>query len=309
MSVLYTDAMTDKKSRKVAKEYHCEICDYTTCKTFDWKKHLKTKKHQRLTHTDVLTDEKSLKVAQKSPFVCECGKSYKHRQSLFSHKKHCHYNNDVDDNCSIVSSDVAGIDKDELILKLLAQNGELINALKTNAGSTGQNIDHGMGINGNNNNQIQNNFNIQLYLNEDCKNAASIQDFAKQLKLTMEDLSLMKVNEPKAMVNIITKNLKDYTQYERPIHHHEKKWYIKDKEEGWDKEGETDGAKLIEHTKRGVSQKASAVFVENNPDWLTNQKKGEDYAETVALAMKDISDTNSTEILKTVMPTCAAGKE
>ena len=300
--------MTDKKSLKVAQEYHCKNCDYTTCKTFDWKKHLKTKKHQRLTNTDVLTDKKSLKVAHRVPFVCECGKSYKHRQSLFSHKKRCDYHTDFDDNCSIVSSDVAGIDKDELILKLLAQNGELINALKTNAGTTGQNIDHGMGISGNNNNQIQNNFNIQLYLNEDCKNAASIQDFAKQLKLTMEDLSLMKVNEPKAMVNIITKNLKDYTQYERPIHHHEKKWYIKDKEEGWDKEGETDGTKLIEHTKRGVSQKASAVFVENNPDWLTNQKKGEDYAETVAMAMKDTSGTNSSEILKTVKPSCAAGK-
>jgi hypothetical protein len=299
--------MTDKKSQKVAKEYHCEKCDYITCKTFDWKKHLKTKKHQRLTNTDVLTDKKSLKVAHRVPFVCECGKSYKHRQSLYSHKKRCYYN-DNDDNCSIISSDVAGIDKDELILKLLAQNGELINALKTNAGTIGQNIDHGMGITGNNNNQIQNNFNIQLYLNEDCKNAASIQDFAKQLKLTMEDLSLMKVNEPKAMVNIITKNLKDYTQYERPIHHHEKKWYIKDKEEGWDKEGETDGVKLIEHTKRGVSQKASAVFVENNPDWLTNQKKGEDYAETVAIAMKDISPNNSNEILKTVKSTCSAGK-
>ena len=103
----------------------------------------------------------------------------------------------------------------------------------------GQSIgQEGMGINGNHNNQVQNNFNIQLYLNEDCKNAASIQDFAKQLKLTMEDLTLMKENEPKAMVNIITKNLKDYTQYERPIHHHEKKWYIKDKEEGWDHEGD-----------------------------------------------------------------------
>ena len=256
----------------------------------------------RLTNTDVLTDKK----CQKVPFVCECGKSYKHRQSLFSHKKKCPYHNDFDDNSSIISNDIESIsiDKDELILKLLAQNGELINALKSN---TGQSIDHGMGINGNNNNQIQNNFNIQLYLNEDCKNAASIQDFAKQLKLTMEDLSLMKVNEPKAMVNIITKNLKDYTQFERPIHHHEKKWYIKDKAEGWD-EGENDGSKLVEHTKRGISQKASAVFVENNPDWLTNQKKGEAYAETVALAMKDTSDVNSNEILKTVKPKCLAGK-
>ena len=86
------------------------------------------------------------------------------------------------------------------------------------------------------------NFNIQLFLNEDCKNATSIQDFAKQLKITMGDLSLLKDNEPRAITSIITKNLKDYTVTDRPVHHHEKKWYIKDQEQGW---GDDDGEKLL----------------------------------------------------------------
>ena len=43
--------------------------------------------------------------------------------------------------------------------------------------------------------------------------------------------------------------------------------------------------------------------------WLTNQKKGEAYAETVAVAMKDVSDRNANKILKNIKITCEAGKE
>ena len=297
------DKMDDKSCRKVAPKYHCEKCDYSTSKLSSWKKHIETKKHNGLQMT-TNSDEK----LPKSCYKCECGKKYKYRQGLHKHKIKCTYHNEEEDCNTLSNTNTAGCGgKDDLILKLLEQNGKLIEALQKGSGS-GQSIDHGMGIHGNHNNQVQNNFNIQLYLNEDCKNAASIQDFAKQLKLTMEDLTLMKENEPKAMVNIITKNLKDYTQYERPIHHHEKKWYIKDKEEGWDQEGHADGTKLVEHAKRGVSQKAGTVFVNNNPDWLTNQKKGEDYAETVAVAMKDVSDRNTNKILKTVKINCKAGE-
>ena len=301
------DKMDDKSCPKVAHKYHCEKCDYSTCKLSSWKKHIETKKHNGL---QMIT-----KVAEKLPkscYKCECGKKYKYRQGLHKHRFRCPYHNKEKKECSTLSNTntIGGIDKDKLILKLIAQQGELINAIKNGGLGAGQTVgQEGMGIHGNHNNQIQNNFNIQLYLNEDCKNAASIQDFAKQLKLTMEDLTLMKENEPKAMVNIITKNLKDYTQYERPIHHHEKKWYINDKEEGWDHEGDADGTKLVEHTKRGVSQKAGTVFVDNNPDWQINQKKGESFAETVSVAMKDVSGRNTNKILKNVKITCEAGKE
>ena len=84
---------------------------------------------------------------------------------------------------------------------------------------------------GNNNN---NQFNIQLFLNEDCKNALSIQDFAKQLTVTMEELSLLKDSEPKGIEEIIRNNLMKYALTERPMHNHEKKWYVKDKNDGWE---------------------------------------------------------------------------
>ena len=74
-----------KSRTNVAREYHCEKCDYTTSKTSDWKKHLKTKKHscpQMTTDDYKRTTQKEKKGATiKSDYICECGRSYVNRQS------------------------------------------------------------------------------------------------------------------------------------------------------------------------------------------------------------------------------------
>ena len=104
----------------------------------------------------------------------------------------------------------------------------------------------------------------------------------------MKNISLLKDNEPKAITNIITENLKDYTDTQRPFHHH-KKWYVKDINEGWDKEGDAKGEKIIKNVKNGVSRKAPKVFVENNPNFV-DEKQGNAYAETMVVAMKDVGE-------------------
>ena len=68
-----------------SKKYCCIPCYYSSNSKKDFNKHLSTTKHLRLTSTDAPT-------AKKIPpyFYCEiCGKKYKHRQSLFNHKKIC----------------------------------------------------------------------------------------------------------------------------------------------------------------------------------------------------------------------------
>ena len=74
-----------KCSKKVAKSspknYYCESCDYNTNKKTDFEKHLLTKKHNA---------QKCDKVAKKSShFFCDCGKEYKHQQSLMRFKSTC----------------------------------------------------------------------------------------------------------------------------------------------------------------------------------------------------------------------------
>ena len=64
--------------------YECEKCNFICSKKSDYSRHIVTAKHQILTNT-----YKNLAKNATCEFECECGKIYKHRQSLNSHKKIC----------------------------------------------------------------------------------------------------------------------------------------------------------------------------------------------------------------------------
>ena len=76
--------MTYKILQKNANIFRCETCDFVTGNKFNYLKHLDTRKHKTLTKTDT-----NLAKDATPNFVCLCGKSYKHRQSLYAHKKVC----------------------------------------------------------------------------------------------------------------------------------------------------------------------------------------------------------------------------
>lgn len=296
-----------KSCRKVAQKYHCKKCDYTTCKLSSWKKHIKTKKHNgaQMVHND------SKKVAKKLPekkYLCECGKSYKFHQGLYRHKKTCAYLHEEsvheEENVVIKKKEelmFGSEEKDKFMEMIMKTTMEVVSKTTT---EIIKNIAPHMGTNTNSFN-TNNNFNINLFLNEQCANALSIQDFAKKLTLTMQDLATLKDNEPKAIQGIIKNNLQSLTITERPMHNHDKTWYVKDKDEGWEDDG---GEKIVKTIKTGVSQKSGPTFVDNNPDWLTNQKVGEAYAETMAVAMKQPSVRCKNKVLKGLEKDCSIKK-
>ena len=78
------------RSINIFMQYICNVCDYSTSRKDNYKKHLGTAKHKRLTEAKVgLT--KVGKVGKVGENICEfCGKKYKHRQSLFKHKRISH---------------------------------------------------------------------------------------------------------------------------------------------------------------------------------------------------------------------------
>jgi hypothetical protein len=78
-----------KKSPKVALNFVCELCDYSSCKKSDYAKHLSTDKHKnRQNGSDLVVNgsEKSPKVAQ---YKCDCGRLYKYDSGYYRHKKKC----------------------------------------------------------------------------------------------------------------------------------------------------------------------------------------------------------------------------
>ena len=77
--------MTDAMYKKNAEKYHCGKCDFKCSKMSNYEKHLLTPKHQNTDKILPNTDAKNAAVT--TQFVCSCGNEYKHRQSLFNHKK------------------------------------------------------------------------------------------------------------------------------------------------------------------------------------------------------------------------------
>ena len=80
--------MTDFLGPKSSKKYFCKVCDYSTSKKSQYDRHLLTSKHLKKTNTDPILTNLGPK-SSTGEFICECGKNYKHKQSLYNHKKKC----------------------------------------------------------------------------------------------------------------------------------------------------------------------------------------------------------------------------
>jgi hypothetical protein len=170
--------MTTKKTPKNANNFICEKCDFICSKKSDYNRHLITRKHSLLT-TNYNND------AKYTDYVCDCGKKYKHRQSLYNHKKSCQITK-TNTNENTTSDNTNNYDKD-LIMMLLKDNAELkqliLEVVKTTS--------NGVVTNNNNSNNTTNNnnhFNLNVFLNETCKNAMNISDFIDRIQVNLSDL-------------------------------------------------------------------------------------------------------------------------
>jgi len=213
--------MDSKKLLKVAPLYFCKLCDYNTFKKSSFVKHLSTDKHKKCENDSKMVEndsEKLQKVAHK--FKCICGKIYKYDSGYYRHKKSCY------------SSETQKENKEpekDLIMMLIKQNTELLEIVKNGT--------HHI-TNTNSNNKT---FNLNMFLNETCKNAMNITDFVDSLQLQLSDLEKVgEIGYIEGISSIIIKKLNTMDVTERPIHCTDKKretMYIKD-EDKWEKEDE-----------------------------------------------------------------------
>lgn len=220
--------------------YKCEICDYNTSYKQNFNKHLLSKKHKN--EEDLQNGMKSIKSIN---YECVCGKSYKHRQSLHKHRKKCD-----------------GKNKDEIIeeltlkVKKLEESNALAIANTKPQGNTINNIQ-------NNNFDIEtqniSKTEIQIFLTEKCANAISIQDFVKQLTITLDDLIETKNNAARGISSIVERNLQPLSITTRPIHHiKDDEWYLKDNNKWREDNGDT----FVEETHKGVQKECLRQYAE-----------------------------------------------
>ena len=140
----------------------------------------------------------------------------------------------------LTTTNVKTTDKDQLILDLLAQNKELITMLNETIPKIGNTT--------NNNTTNNNHFNVQVFLNEDCKDALNFSEFIENMKVSFEDLEHQaEVGYINGVSKLFIENLRDLGTHKRPIHCTDKKrktLYIKENNE-WDKEGSQDTLKKL----------------------------------------------------------------
>lgn len=281
--------MMTKKSPKISKNFHCNNCDYFTCKKTDFDKHLLTLKHKNSDNSDKNDDTFSPKISK--TYICECGKTYKYRQGLSYHKKNCNIiNQEVHEGKLTTSSSESELKVlTNLVLDVVKQNQELTSKI-VDICKTGLNNNQTNNISNSNINSNNKTFNLQFFLNETCKNAMNITDFINSLQLQLSDLeNVGKLGYVDGISSIIVKNLNALDETTRPIHCTDKKretFYIKD-EDKWEKDDEE--KKKIKKVINNVAYKNErllAKFKELHPGCnFSDSKYADQYSKLVIEAM------------------------
>ncbi len=247
--------------------FECVDCDYRCCKQSVFNKHLSTNKHKRIEHKTQLDNSSAITIERETP--SQNGTFLKNTE------------------IALFDSENSRSDYMTIILELMKQTNELKNFIIEQASehkketmeivnkvienvkpSTTNNT-----VNGNVNNQK---FNINVFLNEQCKDAMNLSDFINKIEVSREDLEN---NAQLGFVGGISKifldNLRQLSVNERPIHCTDIKretMYIKD-DDKWTRE--TGPAKLNTVIQR-ISQKSTRTLLDwkkVNPDYNDNDSE------------------------------------
>ena len=275
--------MTTNFTQKNAKYFECDTCDFKCSNKNDYSRHLLTRKHEILQNTTEKNVKNSLN------FICECGKEYKHHSSLWNHKKKCNFKIKETEEIKTYENIDTDLNDKNLILTLIQQNNELqkqmLEVIKNGTNNT---------TNINSNNKT---FNLQLFLNETCKNAMNIMDFVDSIKIQLTDIeSIGELGFVNGISKLIIKNLKALDENMRPVHCSDPKresLYVKDANV-WEKEDPEN--KKIKKAIKYISHKNICAIPEwkaKYPDCIySDSKKSDQYNHIVIEAMGGSGDND-----------------
>jgi hypothetical protein len=256
--------MATKKESKRVQQFNCDICNFTTSRHTNWERHIMTRKHQIATKGNI----------HAAPLTCEfCNKEYKNRTGLWRHKQKCKGNvkNEPPSQDTSEIPDISKLITPDMIMTLLTQNQELmmsntefkqliVEQQQTMVEQQNKIIEQqadnqkiqtqllevvkeGKTINNNTTNS-NNKFNLNFFLNEQCKDAMNIADFVNNMVLTVEDLKKTgELGYIDGITKIFTDKLREMDTYNRPMHCTDLKretLYIKNSDE-WAKDTEDKG--------------------------------------------------------------------
>lgn len=263
-------------------KFNCTCCNYSCNRKSLWEQHISTLKHMKNSNIDIPLDY--------NVNICNiCNKIYKSRSGLWKHQKTCikiHNKIDTTDTDTIENNE---IDDKKILVDMMNQIKEQNKIISDMIPKIGNN---------NNNNQ----FNINVFLNEKCNDAINMSEFIESIKIQLEDLNYTKINGLSQGISYILMNgLKQLDLYKRPIHCSDIKretLYIKDNDE-WDKEN---GKMKIHVAIKDIANKQRIAindWEDKNPNWNESDKGKDDYIKLMKSLMTDITDEEN-KIIKNI---------
>lgn len=283
---------------KYNKQYTCESCCFSCVFESDYKRHMKTKKHMKIKlKCTVEKPESEINIIE-----CECGKIFKTQNGLIKHKKRLCF----------------GSGKDNIIINLMRDNAEMKELMKEQQKFMREQQEQyhkqlvdmipmmcgNTNLITNNNTHIKQKFNLNVFLNEQCKDAINIGDFIKSLQITLDDLNVTREKTLEDSVgNIFLRGLKELDIYKRPIHCTDNKrdiMYIKD-EEKWEKD---EGNSKLKDTIGAITKKQITTlkqWKDSDPEVAkTSSFKNDNFLMTFNHICTPIPEVGEKRIIKTI---------
>ena len=308
MLAFYMENANQNANLKNSQKFSCKKCNFTTSRKSHFDKHLFTAKHISSFYANHEND----KIKN---YVCECGKLYKHNSSFHRHKRSCDF--EIKNTCKkiaetkFIETDLALVkDSDDyksMFIKIINENSEMKSLLveqQKQLGEQQKQIGELIPRIGNNTNNIKQKFNINVFLNEQCKDAMTMSKFLDDIKITIEDLFVTKNKGiTEGVSNLFIKNMNKLSLYERPIHCTDvKRETVYIKSEGsdgetaeWQKDTEQEKLKQAISDMTFVQSKNLKLYTDQNPDWMDKEDKQSEYVLMMKNCMDDIKKDNRRE--------------
>ncbi len=297
--------MPNAKNAKNAKLYNCELCDFNCSKKSNFDKHLSTDKHKILTNPN---GENANPTAE--DFICLCGKTYKHLSTLCAHKKKCELilKKEISTDNNVINTLIN--ENKSLKEFMMEQNADFKNIIL----EVCKNFQPGTI---NNNNSHNKTFNLQVFLNETCKDAMNIMDFADSIKLQLTDLeNVGEYGFVNGISKIIIKNLQEMDINLRPVHCSDLKREVAYVRENGKWEKDTPDNKLIKKAIKRVAHRN----IRQIPEWkklypdcgLSDSNKSDQYNALTIEAMGgrgDDDDGKANKIVRKIMKNVVIDKK
>ena len=307
--------------------YNCEPCNFTTDNKTDYERHLTRKKH--ILKTMPVYQEPSY---ISNTYTCHsCHKSFKCRTSIYKHKAVCKEAKITTESTTAppTTTTTTTTPTEQYLLEVITKNQELTSAMmiliQQNTELQSKMIE--LCSNNTTNNTTNNNtitttttnshnptFNMNLFLNEKCKDAMNMKDFVNSIQLTMTDLeNVDRLGYVEGMSNIFIDNLQKTDIYKRPVHCSDVKretLYVKDDNQ-WEREG-PDHQKMT-NAVLAVEQKNVILvneWAKANPRCLnSNTRENERYFRLSKAATDGEKDGNIDKVIRKVAKRVAIEKE